>query len=367
MRKSEMAALDACRDSAQHPRVEGSPRIRPLGIVVIAAAPAGALTVSGTAERTAASDRSQPHPEIPAVKIPRAAILIGLTALALGVAACSGAPLAPQDIGQTIFNNTQRDLALPGVAPDAPVTDEAGGGTGQDLDGAQADRSIIKTGEITVEVDNVAETTGAIRALAVELDGYISSSFQGAFEESATLTMRIPADRFDEALAAIHDLDGDVKAEATREEDVTATVVDLEARLTNLRAAEVEYRELLDRAERIEDILAIQNQLFQVRGEIEAMQAQLDYFNDQAALATLTVSIIPGAVEQATTDFDLGVVVQEAVAQLVSLGQSLVAAGIWFVIVGLPVLLVLGIVVYVLIRITRRGSPAKAKEPASAD
>jgi Domain of unknown function (DUF4349) len=299
------------------------------------------------------------------VKTPRAAILIGLTILAVSATACSG--IAQNLDGQSgevpIFNTTGRDLALPGVAPEAPVTDEAAGGvTGEGLDATQADRSIIKTGEITVEVENVAETTGAIRALAVQLDGYISSSFQGAFEESATLTMRVPADRFDEALAAIHDLDGEVKAEATREEDVTATVVDLEARLTNLRAAEVEYRELLDRAEAIEDILAIQNQLFQVRGEIEAMQAQLDYFNDQAAMATLTVSIIPGAVEQATTDFDPGAVVQEAVAQLVSLGQALVAAGIWFVIVGLPVLLVLAILLYVLIRIMRRVSPAKAKE-----
>ena len=301
------------------------------------------------------------------MKIPRAAILIGLTILALAVSACSGAPLVPVMPGpQSAGDGATRDLVEPGVAPEAPVTDEGGGGTGQDLDGAQADRSIIKTGEITVEVDNVAETTGAIRALAVELDGYISSSFQGAFEESATLTMRIPADRFDEALAAIHELDGEVKAEATREEDVTATVVDLEARLTNLRAAEVEYRELLDRAEQIEDILAIQNQLFQVRGEIEAMQAQLDYFNDQAAMATLTVSIIPGAVEQTTTDFDPGAIVEEAVAQLVGLGQSLVAAGIWFVIVGLPVLLVLGIVVYVLIRITRRASPARPGPQAPA-
>jgi hypothetical protein len=297
------------------------------------------------------------------VKTSRVAFLIGLTILAVAMTACSGVAQMPAKPGEVpIFDTTGRDLAEPGVAPD-----EAGGATGEGLDAAQADRSIIKTGEITVEVDNVAETTGAIRALALELDGYISSSFQGQFEESATLTMRIPADRFDEALAAIHELDGEVKAEATREEDVTAVVVDIEARLTNLRAAEVEYRELLDRAERIEDILAIQNQLFQVRGEIEAMEAQLEYFNDQTEMATLTVSVIPGAVEQATTDFDPGAIVQEAVAQLVSLGQWLIAVGIWFVIVGLPVIIGLAIVLYVVIRVMRRVSPASAKEPASGD
>ncbi|MGH2463231.1 MAG: DUF4349 domain-containing protein [Candidatus Limnocylindria bacterium] len=298
------------------------------------------------------------------MKTSRSALLIGLTILVLILAACQQAALGPYKPGEVpVGDTTGRDYVDPGAA--AP--DEAGGFTGEGADQGQADRSIIKTGEITVEVDNVAETTGAVRALAVELDGYISSSFQGEFEESATLTMRIPADRFDEAIAAIHDLGGDVKSEATREEDVTAVVVDLEARLTNLRAAEVEYRELLDRAERVEDILAIQNQLFQVRGEIEAMQAQLEYYNDQADMATLTVSIIPGAVEQATTDFDPGAIVQEAVAQLVGFGQWLVSAGIWFLIVGIPALVVLGIAVYVVIRVVRRFAPAKAKEEAPAD
>jgi len=301
------------------------------------------------------------------VKTPRAIFIIAIALVALVLSGCQGAALDPVfqnlDGGQP-GDTTGRDLVPGAVAPD-----EGGGVTGQGADLGQADRSIIKTGEITVEVDNVGETTGAVRALALELDGYISSSFQGEFEESATLTMRIPADRFDEAIAAIHDLGGDVKAEATREEDVTAAVVDIEARLTNLRAAEVEYRELMDRAERVEDILAIQNQLFQVRGEIEAMQAQLEYYNDQADMATLTVSIIPGAVEQATTDFDPGAIVQEAVAQLVGFGQWLVGAGIWFVIVGLPALVVLGIALFIGFRVLRRISPntAKAKEQGPSD
>jgi len=299
------------------------------------------------------------------VKTPRAIFVIAIALLALVLSACQGAGFT--NVAQNLNGGQPGDATGRDLVPGAAAPDEAGGVTGEGADQGQADRSIIKTGEITVEVDDVAETTGAVRALALELDGYISSSFQGQFDESAALTMRIPADRFDEAIAAIHDLDGEVKAEATREEDVTAAVVDLEARLTNLRAAEVEYRELLDRAERIEDILAIQNQLFQVRGEIEAMQAQLEYFNDQAAMATLTVSLIPGAVEQATTDFDPGAIVQEAVAQLVTVGQWLLGAGIWFVIVGLPVLIGLAIVLYVVIRVMRRVSPASAKEQASGD
>lgn len=303
------------------------------------------------------------------MKTPRTLLVIAITLVTLVLSACAGAQLTtPQNLdGQPIGDTAQRNLDP--YAP--PIPDEGGGAVtgGQGFDAGQANRLIIKTGEITVEVEDVATTTGTVRALALELDGYVSSSFQGHREESATLTLRIPADRFEDALAALHELDVEVLAEATREEDITAVVVDTEARLTNLRAAEEQYRALLDRAERVEDILAIQNQLFQVRGEIEAMEAQLKYLNDQAAMATLTVTIVPvpAPVEQATEDFDPGAIVQEAVAQLVGFGQWLVAAGIWFVIVGLPALIVLGIALFIGLRVVRRFAPARIGRARAAE
>ena len=297
----------------------------------------------------------------------RIPFLIALTILALLVGACAqsaSGPTKPGEVPTDVSGGAggRDDL---GGAP-VPVPGEGGGFVAEEPPADQSDQSIIRTGEITIEVDTVGETTGEIRALALELDGYISSSTQGDVNEAATLTMRIPADRFDEAIAAIHDMDGEIKAEATREEDVTAAVVDLEARLKNLRAAEDEYRTLLDKAEKVEDILAIQNQLFQVRGEIEAMQAQLDYYNDQVALATLTVTVVPvpEPIEQASEDFDPAKIVEEAVASLVSFGQWLVSAAIWFVIVGLPALIVLTIIGFVGYRVFRRIRPAKPAAPA---
>lgn len=298
------------------------------------------------------------------MKTSRPALLVLVAAIVLILAACQQAGL--------------------GLKPEEVPLPADGGATGQDVtpgetlvDGDAAklgqeqapDRSIIRTGEITVEVENVPQTVGEVRALAVELDGFVSNSFQGEVEDMATLTMRIPADRFDDAIAAIHELDGEVKAEATNEEDVTAVVIDIEARLENLRAAETEYRELLDRAETVEDILAIQNQLFAVRGEIESYEAQLAYYTDQVDLATLTVSIIPvpEPVQAATEDFDPAAIAKEAVASLVSFGQWLVEAGIWLLIVGIPALLVFGIVGFVVWRIFRRIRPARpAQTPPAA-
>jgi hypothetical protein len=304
------------------------------------------------------------------VKPSRTALLVLLSVLVFMLAACQQAatgidpkPIGPPAFGDGTGGSDGRDL------DGGPIAEAPGGGTGEEpADEGQADRSIIRTGEITVEVDNVPQTTGEVRALAVELGGFISQSFQGEFEDTATLTMRIPADRFEDALAAIHDLDGEVKAEATNEEDVTAVVIDIEARLENLRAAEAEYRELLDRAETVEDILAIQNQLFAVRGEIEAYEAQLEYYTDQVDLATLTVSVIPvpEPVAAATENFDPAAIVQEALASLVSVGQWLVEAGIWFLIVGIPALILFGIAFLIVRAVVRRIRPARPSGPPPA-
>jgi len=141
----------------------------------------------------------------------------------------------------------------------------------------------------------VADVTGAlvrVRAMAVALGGYVGGSQAGTKDQAATLTLRIPADRFEEALSRLHKLNGDVIVEATNEQDVTSAVVDLEARITNLQATEVQYRTLLAKAVKIEDILAVQTRLDDVRGQIEQLQAQHKELAGLADLSTLTVTLV---------------------------------------------------------------------------
>jgi hypothetical protein len=267
----------------------------------------------------------------------------------------------------------------------APVTDEQaagapapageageGGGTareGTDAFAAPIEQRIIKTGEITIQVEDVGAALGTVRALALELGGYVGGSQAGTLDDAATLTLRIPADRFEDALVRLHEIDGDVLAEATREEDVTSQIVDLEARIANLRASEESYRTLLDRAERIEDVLAVQTRLDQVRGEIEQLTAQLEFVSGQAELSTLAVTLTPQAapVSVQTKAWDPGAELSEAIASLVGIGQGLASAVIWFAVVWLPVLLViavLGLLAYRgLVELRRRLPPGPVQQP----
>jgi Domain of unknown function (DUF4349) len=295
-----------------------------------------------------------------------------LVMLVLTLAACGGQASVP------VGGDAPQEADAEPVGQPAAGEGQEGGPGGEDPANGEGnfapiEQRIVKTGEITLEVTNVAETLGRVRALVAELNGYVGGSQAGTLEERATLTVRIPAPAFDTALARLHELDAEVIAEATREQDVTGQVVDLAARIDNLRASEASYRELVARAEEVEDILAVQSRLDAVRGEIEQLQAQLDALEGQADLSTLTITLIPRQepiTVQAET-WNPGAQLDRALAATVGIGQGLIDGLIWFVVVWLPVLLVLLILALVALRgvleVRRRLPVAGATGPAGAD
>ncbi|HEX7195428.1 MAG TPA: DUF4349 domain-containing protein [Candidatus Limnocylindria bacterium] len=298
-----------------------------------------------------------------------------ITMLMLIVAACGGqsgmAPGEAQAEGEATAARDALGGAVEDAAGEPAASDAATGGGPQEPEGnaAPIEQRIIKTGEVTVQVADVPATVGRVRAFVLELGGYVGGSQAGAGDEGATLTLRIPAARFDDALERLRALDGEVVAEATRESDVTRQVIDLGARIANLESSEASYRVLLERAERIDDVLAVQARLDGVRGEIEQLEAQLQEIEGDADLSTLTVSLVPAPapIRTVTTTWDPKAEVDGALASLVGIGQGLLNAVIWFGIVWLPVLLVLGIVALLALRgvlEVRRRLPATGEPPA---
>ena len=278
-------------------------------------------------------------------------IILGLLTLTFVVAACgatsAGLPNVGEDLKGVPGGQPADGRDLGGVP--VPVPGAATGQDGKDLANA-ADQKIIKTGDISIEVPDVPKALARVRAMALQLGGYVGGSQAGTRDEPATLTLRIPADRFEDALARLHELDGDVVVEATSEQDVTSAVVDLEARITNLQASEKQYRTLLGQAVKVDDILAVQTRLDDVRGQIEQLQAQHKELSGLADLSTLTVTLIPSALQQAAGNWDPGKTIADAFAALVGVGQSVGNGAIWFVIVWLPALIGLGILALLALR-----------------
>jgi hypothetical protein len=278
----------------------------------------------------------------------RRPILTILTLLAIGalVAACAaGAAPEPGGVGGAGGSVVDGRTGVDQGAGGAPPAATAGPAEFTADDSAARDQTlVVKTGTLDLEVKDFDASLARARTAIIGLGGYISGS-QMAFDGDrpyASITYRIPAARWDDALAALKGLATKVVGEQTQAVEVTSTVIDLDARIDNLRSTEQALQAIMAKATKIPDILEVQSQLSNVRGQIEQLVAERDHLKDQAAYGTMTVGwTIPlVAVTQAQQGWDAAKIVDEAVAQLVQLGQGLFSIAIWFAIVGLPLLIV---------------------------
>jgi len=235
-----------------------------------------------------------------------------------------------------------------GPVDDSGGNGQSGGGGAPLLAPDEQGLLIIKNGTMSLQVEGldaaVAKATKQIDALG----GYVSGSDRSGDDDSATaaVTFRIPAARWDEALAGLRGMAVKVLAERSTTEDVTTQVVDLGARIANLQATEHALQAIMNKATAIKDVLAVQAELTTVRGEIEQMTAEKNHLEQQAAMSTLAVTfeLKPNPVLAEQQQFDPGVEAERASASLVSGLQGIATAGIWFVIVWVPALLFLGVV-----------------------
>lgn len=303
----------------------------------------------------------------PARRIGHLRWLTWITLLALGVAACGGSAAVPVDNGSGTFQSltTRGGGAVGAPAPidaasAAPAPAEAPGVTTPSGNApGSTDLLIIKTGTLELRVKEIDPALAAASAKIADLGGYISGSQRTGDGDQAvaTATYRIPAARWDAALVALRALAIKVLSEQTQTEEVSGQVSDLGAQISNLQATEQALQAIMVRATKISDVLAVQEQLTGVRGQIDQLTTMKKHLEEQAAFSTLTVSYsLPSvaAVTVAQKGFDPGAEVDRAMASLVDIAQALAGAGIWFAIVWLPVLLVLGVIGLIALAVVRR-------------
>ncbi|OGH87563.1 MAG: hypothetical protein A3J93_03500 [Candidatus Magasanikbacteria bacterium RIFOXYC2_FULL_42_28] len=223
---------------------------------------------------------------------------------------------------------------------------------------ATVERMVVKTGALSVVVKDVAEAIKTISQYAVKQKGYIVASnvYKRGLAPYGTLTIKIPAVNFDSGLNEIKAL-GEVVSNSVNGQDVTEEYVDLDAQLKNLQATEKQFLTILNKAVKIEDILAVQRELTQVRGQIEQLQGRMKYLKSSADMSTITVdlatdpSVLP-SVDNSKT-WKPWAIVKEATRSLLAAGKSLVNFLIWLV-VFVPVWAVIALVVWVVAKVVNK-------------
>jgi len=272
----------------------------------------------------------------------------------------------------------------PGEGPETggEVSEPEGGAGGSGgiaalQDARRPDLLIIRQGTITIQVADIDAALADAGRAVVSLGGYESGSARSGRgdEARAQVVYRFPASSWQAALVAIRGVGEEVLDEESRTTDVSAEVVDLEARIRNLQVTEAAMQSIMDRATVIKDVLGVQAELTHVRSEIEQLSSKAAHLREQAAMSTLSVGFVlrpTPVIARQEARFDPGREAEAATARLVGMLQGLAVAGIWFVIVWLPVLVLFAIIATIVVMVGRRargrsnaGAPSVPTNPGA--
>jgi hypothetical protein len=301
-------------------------------------------------------------------------ITIAITAVVVltlvGIA--SSALFMPQG---AVFNSVSRSLdsggygggaspeimmEAPAAAPapmayDASVSTDAYSNTPPLTD---IERKIIKNADLSVVVKDPIQSMADITALAEKLGGYVVSSnlYQSTYGPNnvtvpqASVSIRVPADKLNDALKQIKDSAVEVQTENVSGQDVTDQYVDLQSRLTAKQAAEKKLLEILDKTEGADNVLAVYLQVQQVQSDIEVLKGQIKYIDQSAAMSSVNVTLIA---EVGTQPIQIGGwklqgTANDAAQDLIRFTQGFVRFLIRFVILTLPALILIAIPLYLI-------------------
>ena len=247
-------------------------------------------------------------------------------------------------------------MEVPAEAPPQPesIARESAGGFDASVPAAEIESLVIKNASSTIVVDDPAKSLDAIARMAEEMGGFVVAAnlyhnqLEGGIEvPGATITIRVPAERFDDAIMRIREeSDREPLNENINSQDVTGDYTDLQSRLRNLEAAEAQLTEIMESATKTEDVLSVYNELVRVREQIEVIKGQIKYYEQSAELSAISVELIANESIRPLTvgGWEPQGVAKQAIQALINTLKALANVVIWLIIYVAPVLLVLFII-----------------------
>jgi cell division protein FtsL len=182
-------------------------------------------------------------------------------------------------------------------SPPAPPT------TAPDASANTAERKIVQTAALKLQVKNVGDSYGDVTRIATTAGGFVSTSNVSNSGDSqiATLSLRIPTARYQQVLGDLRALGVKVDNETSNANDVTEEYADLASRQRNLEAAETQLLTLLGNAKTVAEVLQVQDRLTTVRGQIEQAKGRQQLLDKLSDLATISITLRPVPAAAQTT------------------------------------------------------------------
>lgn len=291
--------------------------------------------------------------------------------LTFGLAGCGStsanmadqaAPAATADGGSY---DVKEDMTVDDAATEeSGMTSENDPGTSE---APQTDEKIIYTYNYSVETKQFDTFMDTVQKRISEYGGYLESSETNGntnlnMTRYTNMVIRIPADKMDQFLAMVKE-NSNVTYAGCSTENVTLSYVDLQSHIKALKVEQETLMGLLERATKLSDVLKLQEQLTDVRYQLESYESQLRVYDNRIDYATLYLDI--NEVERETNVADklsYGEEIRQGLSDtFYALGQGFRGFSIWFI-VNLPVLLLLAVIVLVVVVVIRKVSRRTRRE-----
>lgn len=263
-------------------------------------------------------------------------ILVVLAAGCLSSPAPSGGGTLKQTDAVTYPESAGVSINSRSVAP-APTQGLSGEKTASSL---VSDQKIIRRASVQLEVLSTQTALDAIRQIALTQGGYVGSSNMNRGSSgrySGSITLRVPPEHLEPTLTAIGGL-GKVLSQSIQAEDVTEEYIDLTARRQALVEERGSYERIMQKADKVEDILRIQEQISRVQSEIDRIDGRLKYLSNRVEYATVTAQVSEPEPVGSTTGLSFSEVINQGIE-----GFYAVVAGIVIgLLIALPFIIIAG-------------------------
>lgn len=162
-------------------------------------------------------------------------------------------------------------------------------------------RKIIRNANLTLEVASPSEVQPKIVSIAEAHQGFVvtSEATQRTVDDktkseiTVNLIVRVPASQFNQVMEEVRAVGTRKLQEKVTGQDVTEEFMDLEARIKNQKALELQFIEIMKRAGKVDDALSVQRELAEVRTEIEKLEGRRRFLENQASLSTINITLQP--------------------------------------------------------------------------
>jgi uncharacterized protein DUF4349 len=237
-----------------------------------------------------------------------------------------------------------------------------------------AGRKLVKTVDLEMQVDDTTATADRLRDIVGSTGGYVSAMSAERRGDLLyySITLRVPVDRLEATVKTVKSLAKRIEREAIRTDDVTERWVDIEARLTTLRATENELlallREARQRNQKVEDIMAVYGKLTEIRTSIEQLEAEQKALQSLTSLSTINLQLVPTEAARPIVEegWNPGGTLRQSFRSLVGGLQSLADVAIVLLVVVLPIGALIVLPIWLLFRLWKRAR-ARARGRASEE